>query len=110
MNDIIFVFGTENVDWILYVSIFNEYNFPSQRLRIISSSGRNNKSLLVFLGSINFVCEKYLPILNEILNKSCVLCGNFLVDSVQCSLNRKKKIVDSFGLKLKLPGEPDFIF
>ena len=51
----IFVFGIENVEIILYVKIFNEYNLPSQRLRIISSSGRNNKSLLVFLGSISFV-------------------------------------------------------
>ena len=49
-------------------------------------------------------------VLNSCLSKQCVLCGDFLVDSVQCSLNRKKKIVDSFGLKLKLPGEPDFIF
>ena len=49
-------------------------------------------------------------VLNSCLSKQCVLCGDFLVDSVQCSLNRKKKITDSFGLKLRLPVEPDFIF
>ena len=46
--------------------------------------------------------------LNKILSKQCVLCGDFLVDSVQCSLNKKKIDYDEF--KLSLPEEPDFKF
>ena len=42
--------------------------------------------------------KKYLPILNEILNKSCVLCGNFLVDSVQCSLDDDNAEEPNFNL------------
>ena len=49
-------------------------------------------------------------VLNDYLSKQCVLCGDFLVDSVQCSLNQRKKNVDSYGLKLTLQGEPDFMF
>ena len=48
--------------------------------------------------------------LNNCLSKQCVLCGDFLVDSVQCSLNQRKKMVDSYGFKLSLPPEPDFMF
>ena len=33
--------------------------------------------------------RQYLEVLNEYLSKNCVLCGNFLVDSVQCSLGSK---------------------
>jgi hypothetical protein len=54
--------------------------------------------------------KELTEVLNTCLSKQCVLCGDFLVDSVQCSLNRKKKIDDPNGLKLKLPVEPDFIF
>ena len=50
-------------------------------------------------------------VLNNCLSKQCVLCGDFLVDSVQCSLKvNKNNMVDSYGLKLVLPSEPDFIF
>ena len=52
----------------------------------------------------------YKTALNEILSKQCVLCGDFLVDSVQCSLNQKSTKEDSNGLKLTLKGEPDFTF
>ena len=54
--------------------------------------------------------KELTEVLNTCLSKQCVLCGDFLVDSVQCSLYRKKKIDDPNGLKLKLPVEPDFIF
>ena len=54
--------------------------------------------------------NSYKDVLNEILSKQCVLCGDFLVDSVQCPLNQKKKIEDSNGLKLTIKGEPDFTF
>ena len=54
--------------------------------------------------------KELTEVLNRCLSKQCVLCGDFLVDSVQCSLNRKKKTNDSSRWKLKLPVEPDFIF
>ena len=60
---------------------------------------------------IDFEGKKELKeTLNNVLSRQCVLCGDFLVDSVQCSLNQRKKMVDSNGLKLSLPLEPDFIF
>ena len=42
--------------------------------------------------------KKYLPVLNEILCKSCVLCGNFLVDSVQLPLDDQSKEESNFDL------------
>ena len=41
--------------------------------------------------------QQYSSVLNELLNKHCVLCGNFLVDSVQL-----------FSLKNNSETEPDF--
>ena len=54
--------------------------------------------------------KEYKELLNSYLSRQCVLCGDFLVDSVQCSLNPRKKMVDSYGFKLALPEEPDFMF
>ena len=48
--------------------------------------------------------------LNNTLSKQCVLCGDFLVDSIQCSLNQKDSYVDSSGYQLSMPKEPDFKF
>jgi len=42
--------------------------------------------------------KQYLPVLNEILSKNCVLCGNFLVDSVQCSLDDNSANEPNFDL------------
>ena len=49
--------------------------------------------------------------LNEILSEQCVLCGDFLLDSVQFSLAQKESLdTDKDGYKLKLAREPDFDF
>ena len=42
--------------------------------------------------------KSYLSALNELLSKNCVLCGNFLVDSVQCSLDDKSANEPNFDL------------
>ena len=42
--------------------------------------------------------KQLLPVLNEILSRNCVLCGNFLVDSVQCSLSDKSSPEPNFEL------------
>ena len=42
--------------------------------------------------------KSYLTALNELLSKNCVLCGNFLVDSVQCSLDDKSANEPNFDL------------
>jgi len=47
--------------------------------------------------------------LYEILSEQCVLCGDFMVDSIQCSLSQRKVELDKDGFKLNLPKEPDFI-
>jgi hypothetical protein len=47
--------------------------------------------------------------LYEILSEQCVLCGDFMVDSIQCSLSQRKVEIDKDGFKLNLPKEPDFI-
>ena len=48
--------------------------------------------------------------LYELLSEQCVLCGDFMVDSIQCSLSQRKLEKDKNGLKLNLPKEPDFTF
>ena len=49
--------------------------------------------------------------LYDLLSEQCVLCGDFMVDSIQCSLAQKEKFeVDKEGLQLKMPREPDFSF
>ena len=48
--------------------------------------------------------------LYELLSEQCVLCGDFMVDSIQCSLSQVKLEKDKNGLKLNLPREPDFTF
>ena len=49
--------------------------------------------------------------LYDILSEQCVLCGDFMVDSIQCPLSQKEKFeVDKNGLQLKMPREPDFSF
>ena len=56
---------------------------------------------------INILKEK----LYDILSEQCVLCGDFLVDSIQCSLSQKDKYEpDNNGLYLKKFDEPDFVF
>ena len=47
--------------------------------------------------------------LYEILSEQCVLCGDFMVDSIQCSLSQRKVEIDKDGFKLNLPKEPDFV-
>ena len=49
--------------------------------------------------------------LYDILSEQCVLCGDFMVDSIQCSLSqRDERELNKNGLKLKMPKEPDFSF
>ena len=48
--------------------------------------------------------------LYDILSEQCVLCGDFMVDSIQCSLSQREFEPDKNGLKLKMPREPDFSF
>ena len=49
--------------------------------------------------------------LYEILSEQCVLCGDFMIDSIQCSLAQKDFFEpDKNGLKLKASREPDFSF
>lgn len=46
-----------------------------------------------------------------LLSEQCPLCGDFLVDSVQFSLDQKDVFKpDKNGLRLKIPKEPDFLF
>ena len=48
--------------------------------------------------------------LYELLSEQCVLCGDYMVDSIQCSLSQIKLEKDKDGLKLNMPREPDFSF
>ena len=53
----------------------------------------------MYILSLNMEREKNLKtVLYELLSKHCVLCGNFLVDSVQCSLDDKGKQEPNFDL------------
>ena len=47
----------------------------------------------------------------EILSEQCILCGDFIVDSIQCPLKKKTKFEpDINGLKLIIPNELDFSY
>ena len=47
----------------------------------------------------------------DILSEQCVLCGDFMVDSVQYSLDQKDVFgPDDKGLSLQIEREPDFNF
>ena len=48
--------------------------------------------------------------LYELLSEQCVLCGDYMVDSIQCSLSQIKLEKGTDGLKLNMPREPDFSF
>ena len=49
--------------------------------------------------------------LYDILSEQCVLCGDFMVDSIQCSLSqRDEKEINQNGVRIKVPIEPDFDF
>lgn len=49
--------------------------------------------------------------LNDILSSQCVLCGDFMVDSIQCSLYLKEDIEpDKNGLTISFEKEPEFSF
>ena len=49
--------------------------------------------------------------LYDILSEQCVLCGDFMVDSIQCSLSQKDEYEpDKNGLRLIKFDEPDFAF
>ena len=49
--------------------------------------------------------------LYNLLNEQCILCGDFMVDSIQCSLSQKEHFeVDNKNLKLNMPKEPEFSF
>ena len=49
--------------------------------------------------------------LNDLLSEQCVLCGDFMVDSLQCPLSQKDKFeVDKEGLQLNISKEPEFNF
>jgi len=49
--------------------------------------------------------------LNDILSSQCVLCGDLMVDSIQCSLYLKDYIEpDKDGLSLRIDKEPEFNF
>ena len=87
--------------------ISNEDQKKGEDKKIINKKKNDSEEM----SKINEESQKKLKAtLDNILSRQCVLCGDFLVDSVQCSLNQRKKIVDSNGLKLSLPTEPDFIF
>ena len=87
--------------------INNEDQKKGEDKKIINKKKNDSEEM----SKINEESQKKLKAtLDNILSRQCVLCGDFLVDSVQCSLNQRKKIVDSNGLKLSLPTEPDFIF
>ena len=61
----------------------------------LSIGGMKKEEILL----INEQKEKSLKVvLYELLSKHCVLCGNFLVDSVQCSLDDKGKQEPNFDL------------
>ena len=73
----------------------------------------NAKKKLVFLKrvknykQINLLKTKLFGLLSE----QCPLCGDFLVDSVQFTLDQKDVFKpDKNGLRLKIPREPDFMF
>ncbi len=58
---------------------------------------------------------KQIQILREklynILNEQCILCGDFMVDSIQCSLSQKERFeYDKNNLKLNIQKEPEFTF
>ena len=47
--------------------------------------------------------------LNENLNEQCVLCGDYMVDSIQCSVCRPNKFIPgSDGYKLNLDIKSDW--
>jgi len=49
--------------------------------------------------------------LNDILSSQCVLCGDLMVDSIQCSLYLKDYIEpDKDGLSMRIDKEPEFNF
>ena len=65
--------------------LFNKFNFGSSKKDDIKKIKEQKE-------------KQFLPELNEILGKCCVLCGNFLVDSVQCSLDDKSIEEPKFDL------------
>ena len=49
--------------------------------------------------------------LNELLSEQCVLCGDFMVDSLQCSFSQRDDFIpDKDNLKIKFTKEPEFLF
>ena len=47
--------------------------------------------------------------LNEILSEQCILCGDFMVDSIQCSLYQRNNLKsDKDGLNLQIIQDPEF--
>ena len=45
----------------------------------------------------------------EILSEQCILCGDFLVDSIQNSFTQKeRKELEKDGVTLKFEREPEF--
>jgi len=47
--------------------------------------------------------------LNEILSEQCVLCGDYMVDSIQCSVSKPKKFTaSSDGYKIHLDNSSDW--
>ena len=77
--------GEETMIGGIFTKLKNEFNIGGEKKGEIKRIRKKKKKM-------------YLPILNEILNKSCVLCGNFLVDSVQISLDDNNAEEPDFDL------------
>ena len=53
--------------------------------------------------------KENMDLLNEILSEQCVLCGDYMVDSIQCSLSlRDEEELKKSGLNIS--KEPEFSF
>ena len=51
--------------------------------------------------------------LNEILSEQCVLCGDYMVDSIQCSVCKPKKFKpssDGYRIHLDVSSNWDYIY
>ena len=53
--------------------------------------------------------QELISQLNEILSQQCILCGDYMVDSIQCSICRPEKMeVSSDGFKIKTHNQTNW--
>ena len=77
--------------------------------KVIKRIGTINLSNIINDNNNNKDNKLFEAELNEILSEQCVLCGDYMVDSIQCSVCKPKRfIANSDGYKMHLETSSDW--